>query len=244
MESTAYAIESRLEATHWWFRGRSRLFSSLIAQEHVGPSARVLEVVAGCGSNLRLLERLGMRSAIGVDRSVEAAGFAKAKGFAPVSVGDACALPFAQGIFDFVLLTDVIEHIDDDAAALKEAFAVLRPGGAALVTVPALRSLWGRQDEITHHLRRYKREELCAALTRAGFAIDDCFYFNFLLFPLIWSARKLLRLLDAQFDSENNLTHGALNAVLAEIFALDVSVCRRLRPPFGVSLCAWARKAA
>jgi len=244
MERAVYVAESALEATHWWFRGRRRLFAALIRRKGVPAEARVLDLGTGCGSNLRMLQDLGMRRVIGIDRSQDAAGFASEKVFAPVAVGDARKLPFGRAAFDLVLATDVIEHVEDDVAALKEVLAVLRPGGAVLITVPAFPSLWGKQDEIAHHCRRYRRPGLRAAVAGAGLVVEESFHFNFVLFPLIWAARMLLRPFAARYENENNLTPGALNTLLDAVFAFDVSASLRLRPPFGVSLCVWASKPA
>ena len=90
---------------------------------------------------------------------------------------------------------DVIEHVDDDVAALRELRRVLCPGGRLLVAVPAFMFLWGKQDEVSHHRRRYTAGSLRAALAGAGFAVDRTSYFNTLLFPPVAAVRLGRRLL-------------------------------------------------
>ena len=77
-------------------------------------------------------------------------------------------LPFADDAFDLVTTLDVIEHIDDDVAALRELRRVLRPGGRLLVAVPAFMFLWGKQDEVSHHRRRYTAASLARRARRRG----------------------------------------------------------------------------
>jgi hypothetical protein len=86
-----------------------------------------------------------------------------------------------------VLLLDVLEHTDD-RLALCEARRVLRPAGAAILTVPAQRWLWSSHDERAGHLRRYSRSELFHRVRAAGFEIERWQYYQCLLLPLIaWS---------------------------------------------------------
>lgn len=244
MGTELYHTESALEAHHWWFAGRRRLFAATLRRRGVTAGARVLDIGTSSGTNLRLMRDLGFARAVGVDASIEAARLCRAKGFAPVTLGDACALPFADCGFDLVLLTDVIEHIDDDVAALREARRVLRPGGDLLITVPAFPALWGRQDELWEHRRRYRRTGLGAAIAAAELELAFCFHFNFLLFPAIFAARQLIRRIGVGCGNENTLTGPRVNALLARVFALDVALAPLLHPPFGVSLLAWARKPA
>ena len=69
--------------------------------------------------------------------------------------GDATRLPFAPESLDLVVAFDVLEHIDDDAAAAKRIFELLRPGGTFLVAVPCDLRLWSAHDEAVDHVRRY-----------------------------------------------------------------------------------------
>ena len=81
-----------------------------------------------------------------------------------------CTLPFADRSFELVLATDVLEHVDDDYAAAREIMRVLVPGGTALVTVPAFQMLWGLQDRLAFHKRRYRQKQFVNVLGAAGLA--------------------------------------------------------------------------
>jgi hypothetical protein len=123
---------------------------------------------------------------------------------------------------------------------------VLKPDGLLLATVPAYRFLWGPQDEISHHKRRYRAKELKARLEQAGFSLLKLSYFNTLLFPFIAAirlGRKVVPGQPAELKSDFTLTNaGFLNQLLASIFALERHLITRFDLPFGVSIVALARK--
>lgn len=241
MERATQAVEAHVERDHWWFCGRRRLVAAMIRAFGIPPSAQVLDVGCGTGSNLRLLVELGFGDVTGLDRSEDAIRWCREKQLPPVERGDLCALPFPEDHFDLVLATDVLEHIDEPDAGVAELRRVLRPGGTLIVTVPAFESLWGLQDDVAHHKRRYRRDELVVQLRAGGFAVARSFHFNFLLFVPIWLARQLIRWLGVEVASENEINTRWLNALLARIFAFDVWAAPRLRPRFGVSILAVAR---
>ena len=241
MERATQAVEAHIERDHWWFRGRRRLVAATIRAFGIPPSAQVLDVGCGTGSNLRLLVELGFGDVTGLDRSEDAIRWCREKQLPPVERGDLCALPFPEDHFDLVLATDVLEHIDEPDAGVAELRRVLRPGGTLIVTVPAFESLWGLQDDVSHHKRRYRRDELVVQLRAGGFTVARSFHFNFLLFVPIWLARQLIRWLGVEVASENEINTRWLNALLARIFAFDVWAAPRLRPRFGVSILAVAR---
>jgi SAM-dependent methyltransferase len=244
VETSAQAIEDRVEATHWWFRGRRALVARAIAGLGITGEARVLDVGSGTGSNLRMLRDLGFRRVVGLDRSAPALRHCLGKQLGSVQRADVCALPFRDASFDLVLATDLLEHVRDESRAVAEMHRVLRPGGALVATVPAFMGLWGRQDDVSHHLRRYRRGDLVRGLAAGGFAVRRSFYFNYLLFAPIWLARRLMQWLRIEVASENQLNTPWLDALLGGVFALDVRSAPLLRPPFGVSILATGRRSA
>lgn len=238
MDLATYAVEDAHEATHWWFVTRRELFRARIAELGLARDAAVLDIGTSTGTNLRLLADMQFTNVRGLDQSPVAIEYCRRKGFAGVAEGDATALPFSDAAFELVLATDILEHVPDDAAAAREIHRVLAPGGRGLVTVPAFRSLWGLQDDVSHHQRRYRLGELVAQLERAGLIVDDAHYFNYLLFAPIWLARQAIRALDLPLRSENKVSSPLLDRVLRRVFAFDVATAGRLRPPFGVSALA------
>jgi SAM-dependent methyltransferase len=244
LEHSVYEAEVAAQASHWWFVGRRRLFSRIIQRLNLQNDSPVLDVGTSTGTNLRLLRDLGFANIAAIDSSPSAAQLCARLGLPPVTLGDACALPFEAGDFALVLATDVIEHIEEDHLAVAEVFRVLRPGGTAIFTVPAFQSLWGPQDELSHHKRRYRRPEFLERLRGAGFLIVDCYYFNYLLFLPIWLARQLLLLAKVELRSENDINSPLINRIMTVVFLADVRTAGIVRPPFGVSILAVVRRAS
>lgn len=243
MDLATYAVEAEVEASHWWFVGRRQLFSREIARLGLGSEARVLDIGTSTGTNLRMARDLGFARVSGLDFSEAAIAFCASKGLGTVDRGDICAMPYGEAAFDLVLATDVIEHVEDDTQALREIGRVLAAEGRALVSVPAFRSLWGLQDEVSQHKRRYRKAELRDRLRAAGLEPERLYYFNYLLFAPIWLARRLIRAASIDLQSENEVNSRPLNALLGWVFALDVATAPLIRPPFGVSILAVVRRA-
>ena len=124
----------------------------------------------------------GLGEVIGVEPSAAARDEAEKRGVAMIQ-GTAEALPIDDESVDIAVACDVIEHLPDDEAAVRELVRVLRPGGLALVTVPAYPWLMGAHDRAVGHERRYTRPTLVDRVERAGLIPTRATYFNSLLFP-------------------------------------------------------------
>jgi ubiquinone/menaquinone biosynthesis C-methylase UbiE len=242
MDSATFDVEAQIEETHWWFQGRRLLFRLLIEEVTVPLEAPVLDVGTSTGTNLRLLREMGFSNVRGVDMREEARRYCEKKGLGSVTIGDATKLPFSDETFGLVLATDVIEHIDDDHAAVTEFARVMMPGGVLLVTVPAFQALWGLQDIKAHHKRRYTMSSLLSVINKSELSIEKSFYFNYILFLPILIARQFIRLLPIDLASENEINAPWLNRLLLTIFSLDVRTARFLKPAFGVSALVLVRR--
>jgi SAM-dependent methyltransferase len=243
MQQHTYSIMYEVEGKHWWFAGRRRIiegFVEKVCRDVVRLPPRILDVGCGTGANLQMLARFG--AAEGVDVSIEALDFCRARGLTDVKQGAAESLPFADASFDLVTGLDVVEHLDDDIAGLKEMRRVLRPEGRAVLFVPAFMFLWGVQDDISNHRRRYTLPKLKQKLREAGFTVERASYANITFFVPILIGRVMMRLTGLRPASENNITIGALNGLLGRILGAESWWLRRMRFPFGVSIVCVARK--
>jgi SAM-dependent methyltransferase len=218
------------------------LFGELLRGLNLSSDIAVLEVGTSAGTNLRMLRELGFTDVTGLDFSDEAIRLCAEKGLGDVRKGDITAMPFADDAFSLVLATDIIEHVVDDEQALAEIARVLEPGGAALITVPAFPSLWGLQDIVSSHKRRYRMSNLLSRIEASGLVVERRFHFNYLLFAPIWAARQLMKVVRHDFGSESEVNTPLMNRLLAALFRLDVATAPHLSPPFGVSILALARK--
>jgi SAM-dependent methyltransferase len=240
-----------VEDVHWWFVGRRRILLQVLDQ-YIGKDQdggrRILDVGCGTGTMLSYLGSYG--KAEGVDIDAEAVGYCRERGLVDVSLGEAAKLPFPDGTFYLVTALDVIEHLDDDAAALREIRRVLRPGGHVLVTVPAHRFMWGDQDEVNMHKRRYVAREIRDRLTATGFEVLRVSYMNAFMFPPIATIRLIRRLqhrMRPRSEPKSDFrypTPGPLNFLLAAVFGAEAPILRRVNIPFGVSILALGHKPA
>ena len=244
MQEHTYPIMYEVEGRHWWFIGRRKIIASFVARicdDISKRRPRILDVGCGTGANLQMLSQFGV--AEGVDVSTDALEFCRARGLSKVKQGAAEALPYEDASFDLVTGLDVVEHLDDDVAGLKEMRRVLRPRGRALLFVPAFMFLWGVQDDISHHRRRYTLADLRARLAAAGLIVERITYANITFFLPILLGRVIMRLTRVRPASENNITIGALNGLLGSILGAERWWLRWLNFPFGVSIVCVAQRA-
>ena len=159
---------------------RHELRESLLLQLFVaaGPGSRVLNVGAGQGSFSRLLEARGF-TVTSAEASAKAVEVLRRCTAGKVVEADAAALPFADGTFDAVVLGEVLEHLDDDVAALREARRVLRAGGVIAASVPRNPAWFSSSDRWAGHVRRYTREALLEAFREADLTVEHCVGWGF-----------------------------------------------------------------
>src|SRR5690349_2640084 len=244
MKEHTYPIMFRVEQSHWWYTGRRKILTVFVAdicRRVTDRRPRILDVGCGTGANLLMLSQYG--DAEGVDISDDALAFCRERGLDQVRKGAGEQLPYDDSTFDLVTAFDVVEHMDDDLAGLREMYRVLRPGGHALLFVPTFMFLWGVQDEVSHHRRRYRLSELRRVLEKAGFEIERSTYANITFFLPILLVRKLMSLTGIKTDTENNINVSALNGVFGALFGAESAVLRYMNLPFGVSGLCVAKKA-
>ncbi|MCW3064914.1 MAG: methyltransferase [Solirubrobacterales bacterium] len=224
---------------HWWYRGRRRIIRAVLDEMPLPPGARSLD--AGCGSGRMLDELADYGGVSGIDVSDAAAAAARARGHRDVRVGPLETLPWEDGTFDLVTAFDVIEHTPDDRATLRELRRVTKPGGRALITVPAYQRLFSAHDVVNHHYRRYARPSLLAAAEEAGWAAGRTSYFNSVLLVPAAAVRLAQRRHrnEPKAGSDLALTPPRLNGVLELPLRAEAAWLRRgRRLPAGLSLLA------
>jgi SAM-dependent methyltransferase len=148
-----------------------------------------------------------------------------------------------NGAWDVVFLLDVLEHLPDDAGALREVHRALAPGGLVFVTVPALRFFWSWNDDAIGHQRRYARGDLVDVAQKTGFEVLDARYFMFLLSPMLLASRILSRPRKGE-DAWQRVaeTHTVpirpVNEALSAIFGAESPMGHVIRFPWGTSALA------
>jgi SAM-dependent methyltransferase len=229
----------RAEDRHWWYRGRRTVLRRVIDDLGLDPGARILDAGAGSGRNMVDFARYGNVTA--VELSPASAEIARERGAGEVIECSVLEMPFQNGSFDLATSLDVIEHLEDDVAALRELRRVVAPGGSLLATVPAYQWLWSSHDVVNHHHRRYTRSSLRSAGERAGWREVRTTYFNSLLLPVAILLRVLERLSTKPTESSLDLwvPPRPLNWLLERPLALEASLIGHGgRIPAGLSLLA------
>ncbi len=178
---------------HWWWKSRHELVMRAIRKLRKKRKAsdeewRLLDIGCGGGVAFDDFSRFGSISGIEPDPHL-AHAIPKWEDRIEQRFFDASYVPEEK--FDLVLLLDVLEHIEQDEDALLALKKILRPNGAAIITVPALMSLWSAHDEVNHHFRRYTAANLRTLLTSTGFRVERLHYFFSWSLPLMF-VRKLV----------------------------------------------------
>lgn len=221
-----------LEATHFWFVGRRRLLRELMAR-HVATGQGLIVADVGCGTGVFAASLAGAgHSVVAVDLDLpltlpEGPAYARC---------DLTSLPFADRTIDVLFVRDVIEHVDDDHAALAECRRVLTTTGILFASVPAWPSLWSQRDVIAGHKRRYTRKSLATSGTNANFRIREIRGYQLWALPIFAIARRAARNSPSRLRHEESL--GFSNAILSVItrWELLAGRIRFLRPRTGSTL--------
>lgn len=248
MEPEIYDAFFRAEDRHWWFRARRRILGDVLARLYPSGGLAIADVGCGTGGMLPLLGRFGRVTA--VDDAPRARDYCARRGFGEVLTPEAWGARKER--YDLVTSFDVVEHVEDDVAFLRELGSRLRPGGRLLVTVPAYPFLWSVFDELNHHKRRYTRPRLERAIAAARLEVERATHFNTLLFPPVAIVRLAEKALGR--DAVDAAAHrrsvdrwfrvGPLNPVLERVFASERHWLRRADLAFGCSILALARPAS
>lgn len=226
---------------HWWFRGRRAALVSVLRT--VLPRRRLKLVEIGCGSGSLLPAAAEFGDVLGVDASEGFLAAARQRGFTVLAGALPDQLPLPAGVFDGVFLFDVLEHLEDDRAALSAAGRILKPGGVLVCTVPAYQWLWSAHDEALGHRRRYTVGGLMQIARDVGLQPLRMTYFNTLLaLPIV--GIRLLKRWRGRAGHDLRRPSAPLNALLAWVFSLEAGLLRCANLPFGVSVLLIARRPA
>lgn len=240
LERFTFDVEER----HWWYRGRRAVIDAVLDGLDLDAGARILD--AGCGSGRNMVQLARRGTVTGIELAPASLEAARERGVGPVVPGSLDEpLPFGDAAFDLALALDVLEHVEDDRAALAELARVVAPGGRLLVTVPQYGWLWGEHDVLSHHHRRYTRPLLLGRAAAAGWRAERVTSFNAALLAPIALARLAQRARRrARPASDLGRTpQGPVNAALERVLRAEAAWIGRGRDlPAGVSLLAVLRR--
>lgn len=222
---------TEMEDRHWWFREKRHMLADEL--KRLGPPGRALDIGAAGGGNTRVLREHGW-DVVATDYDENAVEIARSRGLDAIHA-DARDLPLPASSFDLVVAFEILEHIQEDDQAAAELFRVLRPGGAALISVPSGMDLWSAHDVAVSHVRRYDRASLRKVIEDAGFVVDELWSWNVLLRPVVALRRR-----SARGNELNEHTPWLVNHALSAIVTAERYLPTRSRR--GVSLILKAHK--
>jgi SAM-dependent methyltransferase len=239
MERIVYKQMAELDQQHWWYRARREVLAALIERTTKLPARpKILEIGCGTGHKLAMLAKFGDVDALELDDEARAIAEQRA-GRAVMSA----PLPELKDVkrrhYDLIGAFDVIEHIDDDDAAIASMAARLKSGGMLVVTVPAHGWMWSAHDVVNHHKRRYSKRSLKRLIDASPLKLDKIGYFNSLLFPVA-VAERMVSKARGKAEADLKLPPHLLNTALERTFATERHLIGRLPLPPGLSLFAVA----
>lgn len=235
-----------LISRHPWFRARAKLAVAVLRMLNVHPPARVLDAGCGWGLNLEALERHGYRAA-GLDISRRALERLDRPGRELIEADLTQPLPANAEPYDAVIALDVIEHLDNDRPAVARVGQLTRPGGVAVVSVPALPDLYSEFDAVQGHRCRYLPETLRQAFLESDLTIEQVLWWGSWLAPLLRRQRRRSRVRDGASAAEIYRCYLSLPPWPASwglrlAFAADQIWTLRGKSQIGTSLFAIARR--
>lgn len=239
MERVVYQQMAELDDRHWWYRARRKIIADLIRRECSVPAdAQILEIGCGTGHNLAMLSGFGHVDGLELDEEARAIS-EKRLGRKVMSSPLPELAEVRDRHYDLIGAFDVIEHIDDDRAALDSIATKLKPTGKFIMTVPAHQWMWSAHDVVNHHKRRYSKGTLRRLVEASPLKLERIGYFNSLLFPLAVAERAASKIRGKQ-DADVKLPAAPLNTTLEKVFEAERYLVGRLPLPPGLSLFAVA----
>jgi SAM-dependent methyltransferase len=234
------------EKEHWWFRARREMIIFLL-KKYANKDAAILDVGCSGGILLRELQLAGFTNITGIDISRQAIYQCKKEGIANVLKMDAQFTDFEVGKFDFVIASDILEHIEKDRRALQEWQRILKPGGILLLFVPAFQQLWGKHDELNEHKRRYDKNNLSALMAREGYRLIKQGYWNMISLPVAFFLKmaeylkRKLKIVSSQ-NSRLVAVNFYLNKLIFSWMKVENYLAEMVGLPWGLSIFIIAKK--
>ena len=214
-----------------------------------GDSPVLLEVGCSSGFLLRELhEQWPAATTIGADFVREPLErLATAVSNIPLMQFDLVRCPLPSECVDAVVLLNVLEHIDNDREAVRQAVRVLKPGGIAIVEVPAGPHLYDAYDEYLRHYRRYSAGSLASLMRDAGLELLEQSHLGCTVYPAFALVKKRNRRHVADSAAgrqivESHIRQTRHSVVLREMLRLEAWLGRLCSFPFGIRCVAVGRK--
>jgi 2-polyprenyl-3-methyl-5-hydroxy-6-metoxy-1,4-benzoquinol methylase len=238
MDTAEYDNLARVEKQHWYYVGKREFVRRWI--ERVRPPAKADRLLdCGAGTGIFADDMAKLCDVTVMDTFEESLQMLREKFPADrvITLDEKGEVPLPNQSVHYITALDVLEHVPNDRDVVKGFARMVKPGGVAVVTVPASMALWSDWDVGLQHFRRYEKSQLTDLFASEDWAVVHANYTNVPVFPLVWLIRRWQRGRKndaATVRAEDKVPPGWINALLKWQFVrLAMS---RLPMPFGVSL--------
>lgn len=235
-----------VEDNSFWFAHRNRCIAAVVSRFPPPPGLPIVDVGGGNGYVARMLHGLGHRTIL-VEPGDSGVRNARGRGLPELVQAATDDLDFVPGSVGAIGVFDVVEHIPDDAAAIRSFHRLLAPQGRIYATVPAHAWLWSSADEHAGHQRRYTKRSLARLFAECGFEPSFASYYFWALPAPMLVKRVLLERMAGKRDNAGRAKseHGAASAWVDRMLSWEVARLRQGRTiPVGASCIVVATKRA
>lgn len=236
-------LHEEIASDHHFIDRASRQHALQQLRKHVtSETPIVLEVGCSSGFMLRLLRtELPNALVLGADVVQEPLKQLAANlPDIPLLQFDLVKCPLPENSVDVVILLNVLEHIEDDMMAMHQIYRILKPGGVAVIEVPAGPHLYDAYDTLLKHFRRYTLTSLSALAKKAQFEIVDQSHLGCLMYPgFSWIKKRNRRLISPEEAAkqslvEKNIQKTGSSPFLKTIMQLELALGKLVSYPFGI----------
>jgi SAM-dependent methyltransferase len=216
----------------------------------VGESKTILEVGCSSGFMLKLLRRkLPGATLIGSDYTADTlARLAADVPGIPLLQFDLTTCPLPDASVDGAVLLNVLEHIEDDRMAAQQLLRILRPGGSAIIEVPAGPAIYDVYDKQLMHFRRYRLRDLVKMFEDTGFEVVEKSHLGVFMYPAFWMVKKRnRRYLNAPPDVQQRMVAASIRKtnqipLMTSVMRMEAKLRGLIPYPFGARCLVVARK--
>ncbi len=246
MQDYLYKKMYEVETTHWWFQAKKDIIIQLVKNKIIpqlakSDKAEITIADVGCGVGLLLNSLADYGQVTGIDYSDQAIEFCRNSFSGELLQKDFGIENNLEKKYDLVIVSDLLEHIEDDRIAITNIYNMLKPGGYAIITVPAFQFLWSQHDVNNMHFRRYCLDDLKRMISLVPLKINYISYYNFFLFHIAVIVRLVKKLFNLDKTSNLELTTppSFINRLLYRTFYSESKYINKGKKfPYGLSLVA------
>jgi ubiquinone/menaquinone biosynthesis C-methylase UbiE len=244
MELNAEFEDLRRDCESWWYTTRRKLLREAAWQAVGGKAeARVLDL--GCTAQLQF-DDAGTYRVFNLQNSLKMLAFRQIEGDTNLVCSRIEELSLASNSFDAIVAGDMLQSVADEMAALREMRRLLKDGGLLCLTVPAYSFLWGEDDEMRGHQRRYTISGLRRKLNTCGFQIQRASYFVATSFLPLVAGRAAKQVFHKSITQRRHYPRPSqvANSTMSAVLNVERHLMHYVNLPFGTRVVCWALKPA